>query len=151
MTTEATAIVPSVFFVNCVSRQALDLVADKWAAIIFYALQSETCRFSDLRRRIEGISQKMLTETLRDLELNGLVQRTIYPTNPPAVDYRLTPLGETLREPTNALCSWAEQNVAGVVEAREDGGVPVVIGRIEDLGETVTSERAVRSVRESSR
>lgn len=56
MTTEATAIRPSVFLVNCVSRQALDLVADKWAAIVFYALQSETHRFSDLRRRIEGIS-----------------------------------------------------------------------------------------------
>jgi DNA-binding HxlR family transcriptional regulator len=88
-------------------RKTLDLVADKWTALVIMALMTDKKRYSELHRKIEGISQKMLTQTLRRLEENGLVQRKIYPVIPPMVEYSLSPLGQTLVEPLKALCQWS--------------------------------------------
>jgi DNA-binding HxlR family transcriptional regulator len=104
---------------SCFSRQVLDLIADKWTALVFYALERGCTRSGELLRTIEGISQKMLSHTLRDLERNGLVSRCVYPTVPPAVEYGLTPLGETLLGPMHALGAWAEEHLVEVAEARE--------------------------------
>lgn len=107
---------------SCLSRQVLNLIADKWTALVFYSLSNGCVRSAELLRTIEGISQKMLSQTLRDLEKNGLVIRCVYPTVPPAVEYGLTPLGETLKAPINALATWAEEHLPEVVEAREAYG-----------------------------
>ena len=118
---------PNVTLAQCPSRQVLELIADKWTALVFYALEPGPRRFAELRRTIEGISQKMLTQTLRDLERNGLVARTVYPSVPPAVEYQLTPLGCTLRGPIHALVQWAEGHLPEVERARArfDTGQPV--------------------------
>lgn len=113
---------PNVFDSNCGSRRVLDLIADKWTAIVVYALARGTMRFGQLRGEIEGISQKMLTQTLRSLERDGLVNRKVYPTVPPKVEYSLTPLGGTLTEPLSAICKWAEEHLPEVEETRERRG-----------------------------
>jgi DNA-binding HxlR family transcriptional regulator len=94
----------------CGSRQVLDLIADKWAVIVIYVLAAGTRRFGELQRSVGGVSQKMLTQTLRGLERDGLVDRKVYPVIPPRVEYSLSPLGETLVEPLSALCRWAEEH-----------------------------------------
>jgi DNA-binding HxlR family transcriptional regulator len=99
---------------TCPARRALDLVADKWTVLVIYGLSGGSKRHMELRRAVDGITQKMLTQTLRKLENAGLVERTTHPTVPPAVEYTLTPLGETLVEPLNALCRWAEENMEAV-------------------------------------
>lgn len=85
-------------------RRTLDLVADKWTALVILTLTQDTKRYSELHRTIGGISQKMLTQTLRKLEQSGLIQRKVYPVVPPMVEYSLTPLGQTLIEPLKSLC-----------------------------------------------
>ena len=95
----------------CPSRQILDRIAEKWTALVIRALSDGTQRYSDVHRRIGGISQKMLTQTLRGLERDGLVGRKVYPVVPPRVEYRLTPLGRTLIEPLDAICRWAETHL----------------------------------------
>lgn len=109
---------PNVLDENCDSRQVLELIADKWTAIIIYRLAQGTKRYSELQREISGISQKMLTQTLRGLERDGIVERKVYPVVPPKVEYSLTPLGETLIEPLCKLCEWAETHVSEVEAAR---------------------------------
>src|SRR5476651_2317683 len=89
----------SVMSAECGSRQILDRIADKWTALIIHVLASGTKRHSELRRAIAGVSQKMLTQTLRSLEEDGLVERKVYPVVPPMVEYSLTPLGHTIIEP----------------------------------------------------
>jgi DNA-binding HxlR family transcriptional regulator len=84
----------------CTSRQALDRIADKWTALIVGCLSTGTKRFSELRSAIDGVSEKMLTQTLRSLERDGLVTRTAHPTVPPKVEYSLTDLGLTLIGPS---------------------------------------------------
>lgn len=91
-------------------REVLNRVGDKWSVFIVGMLGDGPLRFSELRRSIEGISQRMLTLTLRGLERDGLVKRTVTPTNPPRVDYELTKAGRTLLEPVQALASWAEEH-----------------------------------------
>ena len=103
---------------NCPTRQVLDRIGDKWTALIIGLLATKTMRFSELRRNIGGISQKMLTQTLRNLERDGLVTRTVYPEVPPRVEYTLTPLGETLETPLMAIRTWAEQHIAKVTQAQ---------------------------------
>jgi DNA-binding HxlR family transcriptional regulator len=103
---------------TCPSRLLLDRVADKWTALVIHVLADGRRRFSQLEREIQGISQKMLTQTLRDLEHDGLVERTVYPVVPPHVDYRLTPLGRSLREPLEALCAWAERHMPEIQASR---------------------------------
>jgi DNA-binding HxlR family transcriptional regulator len=109
---------PNVFDPNCGSRRVLELIADKWTAIVVYALARGTCRFGQLQRDVGGVSQKVLTSTLRDLERDGLVERRVYPEVPPKVEYTLTPLGQTLTEPLAAICKWSEEHLADVDAAR---------------------------------
>ncbi len=102
----------------CPSRKVLELIADKWTMLILPALHSGPRRNSELMRLIGGISQKMLTQTLRELERNGFVERRDYGEIPPRVDYRLTQLGRSLYEPIWALDEWAEKNLYQVEAAR---------------------------------
>ena len=99
-------------------RQALALIADKWAVLIITTLAGGPYRYNALRREIDGVSQKMLTQSLRDLECNGLVLRTVYPDTPPRVEYRLTPLGETLVDALGVLRDWADAHYHEVEAAR---------------------------------
>ncbi|MGN6094406.1 MAG: winged helix-turn-helix transcriptional regulator [Luteibacter jiangsuensis] len=112
------------------TREILDRVGDKWGLYIIASLANGTRRFSELKRGIDGISQRMLTLTLRGMERDGLVSRTIYPTIPPRVDYELTELGRTLLGPVMALVNWANDNQFAIAEARrrfeeapEPGGI----------------------------
>src|SRR5260370_7556317 len=100
------------------SRQVLDLLAEKWTALVLYALAFGVKRHGEIKREIEGISQKMLTRTLRNLERDGLVKRTVYDVVPPRVEYALTPLGETLSELLTDICTWAEPHFPEVEDAR---------------------------------
>jgi DNA-binding HxlR family transcriptional regulator len=96
---------------NCPLREVLDRIGDKWSVLVIDALGKGTHRFSDLQRGIEGgISQRMLTRTLRSLERDGLVVRTAHPEVPPRVEYDLTPLGRTILGPVSMLSEWAEQH-----------------------------------------
>jgi DNA-binding HxlR family transcriptional regulator len=110
---------PNVLSSLCPTRKALDLIADKWTTLVIYLLADGTARYSDLHRAIDGISQKMLTQTLRDLERNGLVHRKVYPEVPPRTEYTLTPLGQTLIKPLSALCGWAEKHMPELEKARQ--------------------------------
>lgn len=103
----------------CPTRMVLNRIADKWTVLVVSALRIETKRFSVLRREIGGISQKMLTQTLRGLERDGLVTRTIYPTVPPKVEYALTPLGHTLVKLLDNIRVWAEHNIEDVLSAQD--------------------------------
>jgi DNA-binding HxlR family transcriptional regulator len=109
---------PDIFRADCLSRQVLELIADQWTPLVIYALEEGTMRFGQLLKRISGISKKMLTQTLRALERNGLVQRVVYPVVPPVVEYSLTPLGQTLVEPIKALSVWAYGHLQEVAHAR---------------------------------
>ncbi len=97
----------------------LSRIGDKWSVLVVARLGHGPLRFSALRRQIDGISQKMLTTTLRSLERDGFVIRTVFPTTPPQVEYQLTALGRDLLDPVGALADWALKNQARVDEARE--------------------------------
>ena len=99
-------------------RQALALIADKWAVLVITTLAGSGMRYNALRRELAGVSQKMLTQTLRDLECNGLVAREVYPDTPPRVEYSLTPLGRTLVEALTVLRDWADEHYHEVEAAR---------------------------------
>ncbi|MFF8413821.1 winged helix-turn-helix transcriptional regulator [Streptomyces omiyaensis] len=103
---------------GCEVRQILDRVADKWSLLAIAHLDRQSLRFTELRRRIEGISQRMLTVTLRQLERDGLVRRTVYPVVPPRVEYALTPLGATLHTTIQALVTWTEDHQEEIARAR---------------------------------
>ena len=103
---------PSVLEPQCPSRLVLERIADKWTALVIQILARGTMRYAELQRAIGGISQKMLTQTLRSLERDGLVQRTVHPVVPPKVEYSLTRLGRTLIDPLQALCRWSEKHLA---------------------------------------
>jgi len=98
--------------------EMLRRIGDKWSVLIIVLLELGPRRFNDLKRSIPGISQRMLTLTLRNLERDGLVNRTVTPSIPPFVSYDLTPLGQSLAEPVHALCAWAEANVPAIDVAR---------------------------------
>ena len=100
------------------AREVLNLVGDKWSVLIVAHLGGGRRRFSELKRAVDSISQRMLTLTLRGLERDGLVTRTVHPTVPPRVDYELTGLGQTLLEPVRALSRWADENRAAMQRAR---------------------------------
>ena len=110
---------PNVLSQNCESRQALERIADKWTCLIVYALLDGRRRHGELKRLIEGISQKMLTQTLRSMEADGLVTRTVIGVIPPHVEYGLTPLGQTLSDPLVAVCQWAMDHLPEMQAARE--------------------------------
>lgn len=104
---------------RCVAtREVLSLVGDKWSVLVVGMLGDGPLRFSELKRAIEGVSQRMLTLTLRGLERDGLVTRTVYPTVPARVDYELTRLGKTLLEPVSALAEWAQKHRAEIQASR---------------------------------
>lgn len=100
-------------------REVLNRVGDKWSVQIVDLLGDGAMRFSDLRRSIEGISQRMLTLTLRGLERDGLVTRTVFPEIPPRVEYQLTRLGKTLLDPIKGLAQWAEEYRTSIQDARD--------------------------------
>ena len=103
---------------DCEVRQILDRIADKWSLLVIALLDQRSLRFTELRRAIDGISQRMLTVTLRQLERDGLVRRTIYPEVPPRVEYALTPLGVSLHATIQALVTWTEANQEQIAAAR---------------------------------
>jgi DNA-binding HxlR family transcriptional regulator len=104
---------------DCPSRQVLDRIGDRWTVLVLGSLRDGSRRFTELARDVGGISQKMLTQTLRGLERDGMVRRTVTAAVPVRVDYELTPLGETLRAPIAALEEWATSHMDDVVAARE--------------------------------
>lgn len=110
---------PSVFDPDCSARDALELIASKWAILILTALADGPMRNGELLRRIGGVSQKMLTQTLRDLECNGLVVRADLQTVPPHVEYRLSRLGKSLSSALAGLDRWAERHFPQLDAARE--------------------------------
>ena len=103
---------------NCPTRQVLDLISDRWTTLVIGLLEEKSHRFSELQRHIGGISQKMLSHTLRQLERDGLVTRTVYAQVPPKVEYALTPLGQTLCEPLAAIRQWAETHIDTITKAQ---------------------------------
>ncbi|MGW4958343.1 winged helix-turn-helix transcriptional regulator [Nonomuraea sp. NPDC004186] len=103
---------------DCDVRKILDRVADKWSLLVIALLDRRTMRFSELRRAIDGVSQRMLTVTLRQLERDGLVTRTVYPVVPPRVEYELTALGISLHEVIKSLVVWTEEHQREISDAR---------------------------------
>ena len=109
----------NVFSSQCPSREVLDRIADRWTALVILALSQKTMRYGELQRRIDGVSQKMLTQTLRSLERDGLVVRKIHAVIPPMVEYTLTPLGRTLIKPLDSVREWAESHLPELLLARK--------------------------------
>lgn len=109
----------NVMLATCPSRTSLARIANKWTAMIVIALSDGPARFGEIRERVGGISGKVLSATLRDLERDGLLTRSAYDEMPPRVEYELTPLGRTLREPLTALGLWAEEHIEQVLDARD--------------------------------
>ena len=104
---------------DCTTREVLDRVGDKWSVLVIVLLGQRTHRFNELHRAIEGISQRMLTLTVRALERDGLVTRTVHASVPPRVDYELTELGRTLLVPLGALADWANTHRGDIQAARD--------------------------------
>ncbi len=100
-------------------RETLSRVGDKWSLLIISILSDAPLRFNELRRRIDGISQRMLTRTLRELERDGLVTRTVTPTTPPSVEYALNDLGRSLLEPVKALVTWTMANYPQISKSQQ--------------------------------
>jgi DNA-binding HxlR family transcriptional regulator len=119
----------NVFDERCPTRKVLNRIADKWTVMIVVRLAQRTMRFGELRRDIGGISQKMLTQTLRGLERDGLVSRRVHAEVPPRVEYSLTPLGRTLVDILAQVKQWAEGNIEAILRAQRafddaEGGQP---------------------------
>src|SRR5277367_1190115 len=108
----------SVGSVHCPVRDVLDRIGDKWSILMIMTLAMRPQRFSELHRAIRDISKRMLTQTLRDLERDGLITRHVFPTKPPSVEYRLAPLGQSLLEPMANLIDWADRRYSDIHAAR---------------------------------
>jgi DNA-binding HxlR family transcriptional regulator len=104
---------------GCPSRELLEIVGSKWTTLIVGRLEHGALRFTELQRSVAGISLKMLAQTLRHLERDGLVHREVFPDTPPRVEYRLTRAGESLAGPLASVRDWAQSHVHGVLQARE--------------------------------
>lgn len=133
--------------VNCHAHEMLTRIGDKWSVYVIHVLgHAGTLRFNELRSQVDGVSQRMLTVTLRGLERDGLVQRTVYPEVPPRVEYMLTPLGATLRELVRGLVRWSGAHLAEVdaARARYDArhGPPKRKGIAERTAKRRVSQRA---------
>ncbi|ESQ83081.1 hypothetical protein AEAC466_14555 [Asticcacaulis sp. AC466] len=105
---------------KCPVRDVMDHIGDKWSSLLMVALGTRPHRFGELKRAVPDISQRMLTQTLRDLQADGLVSRHVFPTVPPSVEYRLTPMGESMMPPLMELMKWAAENHARIRQARLD-------------------------------
>ncbi|MBL7494571.1 helix-turn-helix transcriptional regulator [Frankia sp. AgB1.9] len=114
--------VPAAEYESCVVTEVLRWLGDKWAVLVLVLLGKRPYRFNELHRGIEGISQRMLTRTLRGLETGGLINREVFPTTPPGVEYSLTPLGRTLLTPLSALAEWAVEHQDDLDAARRAAG-----------------------------
>ncbi|MFG1925277.1 winged helix-turn-helix transcriptional regulator [Cryptosporangium sp. NPDC048952] len=112
------------FLADCPGRLAFDLISDKWSAIVLYGLSEGPLRHGELIELIGGISRKVLTQTLRRLEMHGLVRRHAYAEAPPRVEYELTPLGATLIGPIHTLTEWARANGDAVLDALDANSEP---------------------------
>lgn len=104
---------------NCPSRQLLDRIGDTWSVLIIAALADGPRRYSQVAARIDGVSPKMLTQTLRGLERDGMISRTVFPEVPPRVEYELTGLGRSLLGLVADMSTWAEKHIADVIDARD--------------------------------
>ncbi|KGM32167.1 winged helix-turn-helix transcriptional regulator [Inquilinus limosus] len=111
--------VDAVFFADCAARSFFDQVANKWSVMILTLLSEKPTRFNEIRRRLEGVTHKALTQALRRLERNGLVARTVLPTSPVAVEYSITDLGRTLQVPFGAVYEWAINHLHEIEQAQE--------------------------------
>jgi DNA-binding HxlR family transcriptional regulator len=109
---------PNAYAAECPTRQILDRIGDKWAVLILILIREEPMRFNALRRTIEGISQKMLSQVLKSLERDGLIKRRVFATVPVTVEYSITPLGQTLAAAVDPLRDWAEENLKEVLSAQ---------------------------------
>jgi DNA-binding HxlR family transcriptional regulator len=103
---------------SCPVRGILDRIGDKWTTLILIVLADQPRRFNDILRRVPDISKRMLTQTLRNLERDGMVTRQVFPTKPPSVEYRLSDLGRTVLDPLTALVSWAAAHQSTILQAR---------------------------------
>jgi DNA-binding HxlR family transcriptional regulator len=110
---------PQVFSVNCPNRLLFEQIADKWSMMILTVLDKGPLRFNVIKRRLEGVTQKALTQTLRRLERNGFVERRVLEASPVAVEYEITPLGRTLQRPLKALYAWTQEYLGDVEKARQ--------------------------------
>ena len=119
----------NVYDTNCSMQHVLNVLVDKWAALIVGLLGRQTMRFTALQRQIRGISQKMLTQTLRSLERDGLVQRTVYAEVPSRVEYALTPLGRSLYELMATIREWSNANVKDVIAAQQQYDTQALNGK----------------------
>jgi DNA-binding HxlR family transcriptional regulator len=115
---DTSTVFPNVFNAACGTRAVLNLLANKWTILVVSALAESPRRYGQLRLKIDAITPKMLAQTLHQLERDGLITRVVYPTNPPTVEYSLSPLGTTLLEPFSALCKWSEKYFTDVESAR---------------------------------
>src|SRR6202789_2661767 len=104
--------------VHCPVRDVLDRIGDKWSMLMIMPLASRSQRFSELHRAVRDISKRMLTQTLRDLERDGLITRHVFPTKPPTVEYCLSPLGQSLLDPMASLIDWADRRYSDIHAAR---------------------------------
>ncbi|WP_071986387.1 winged helix-turn-helix transcriptional regulator [Yersinia aldovae] len=105
--------------VDCPSREILKRVTSRWGVLVLIALSNETLRFSALRRKIGGVSEKMLAQTLQNLEEDGFVERIAYPVVPPHVEYKLTPLGKEIQQQVEGLAVWLEENLHRIMAQRQ--------------------------------
>lgn len=120
---ESSGLPADVYSPKCPTRQVLDHIAGKWTVLVIDSLLDQgTMRYTELSRRIGGVSQKMLTQTLRSLETDGFLTRTVHPTIPPRVEYELTDLGRSLAEPIAALRRWTESHINDIERARAAAG-----------------------------
>jgi DNA-binding HxlR family transcriptional regulator len=111
--------IPNPYDADCPTRLILDRIGDKWAVLVLGLLEDGPVRFNQLRRSIEGLSQKMLSQTLKNLERDGLVDRRAFATVPVTVEYSITPLGRTLAATLDSLRLWAETHIADVLAAQK--------------------------------
>lgn len=132
---DAHAVHRVVFAADCPSRPILDQIADKWSMMAMAVLEQPT-RFNELKRRLDGVTQRVLTQTLRRLERNGMIERRVLPTSPVGVEYALTPLGKSLQVPFGRLYDWTVDHAADIHEART---------RYDTAAATLTGERPVDS------
>jgi DNA-binding HxlR family transcriptional regulator len=114
---------------NCPVEAAIDVFGGKWKPLILWWLQQRTWRFAQLRRQIPGITEKMLTQQLRELEADGIVERRVYPTVPPKVEYSLTEYGQSLKRALRSICDWGRIHMKriGAVEIPPDGAPPAAV------------------------
>lgn len=112
---------------NCPSREVLNHVCSRWGVLVLVVLRDGMHRFSELRRKIGGISEKMLSQTLQSLEHDGFLDRKALPVVPPHVEYRLTPLGEDVAAQVDGLASWIEANLPRIMQARQERAVELEV------------------------